>query len=111
MPKERTAQAAKRRLKEEMGFTCKLKKVFDFIYKVNFKNRLSENEFDNVFIGKFNGTPSPNPLEVDDWKWISIKALKKDIKKNPKKYTYWFKKILQEPNFCKLIDNELNLIK
>ena len=45
-PKERTGQAAKRRLEEEMGFVCNFKKAFSFIYKIDFSNGLSENEFE-----------------------------------------------------------------
>lgn len=80
-----------RRLKTEMGFDCKLKEIFSFIYQVKFDNNLFEHEYDHVFIGRFDGEPVPNPEEVEDWKWIKIEELKKDIQKNPEKYTYWFK--------------------
>ena len=83
--------AAHRRLKEEMGFDCDLSEKFSFIYKINFENGLSENEFDHVFFGKFDGEPKSNPEEVADWKWVSIKELKQDIKENPGEYTYWLK--------------------
>lgn len=89
-------EEVKKRLKEEMGFECKLKKIFTFIYKVKFKNGLTEHEYDHVFIGKFDGKPNPNPKEVDDYKWISIEKIQKDIKKDPTKYTYWFKIIIEK---------------
>ena len=38
--------------------------------------------------------PKPNKQEVNDWKWINPKELKRDVKQNPEKYTYWFKLIL-----------------
>jgi len=84
-------EAAHRRLKEEMGFDCQLEKAFGFAYKVKFDNGLFENEYDHVFVGKFDGAPIPNPEEADDWKWIDITELKKDIKQNPDDYAYWFK--------------------
>jgi len=84
-------KAIHRRLKEEMGFDCDLKEIFSFIYKVKFDNGLFENEFDHVFIGNSDGKPVPNSKEVDDWKWISLEKLKKDIQKNPDNYTYWLK--------------------
>ena len=90
---ENVAKAAKRRLKEEMGIDCKLKKVFKLIYKAKVGD-LIEYEFDHVFIGKFDGKPKPNKKEVEEWKWISLEELKKDIKENPQKYTEWFKIIL-----------------
>jgi len=35
-----------------------------------------------------------NKEEAEDWKWIKPEELKRDIKENPEKYTYWFKLIL-----------------
>ena len=34
--------------------------------------------------------PKPNPNEVDEWKWIDIDILVKDMKINPDQYTAWF---------------------
>jgi len=87
-------QAVHRRLKEEMGFDCKLKKLFCFIYNTGLQNNLIENEYDCVFIGKFDGRPKPNRNEIMDYKWISVKELKRNVIKNPKKYTIWLKLIL-----------------
>lgn len=78
-----------------MGFDCKLKKTFCFIYSTGFKNGLIENEYDCVFVGKFNGTIKPNKKEVMNYKWLSISKLKKDIIENPKKYSVWLKIILK----------------
>jgi isopentenyl-diphosphate delta-isomerase len=88
---ENYQQAVHRRLKEEMGFDCKLKKLFCFIYNAGFQNGLIENEYDCVFVGKFDGKPKPNRKEIMNYKWISVKELKKDIIKNPDKYTIWLK--------------------
>jgi isopentenyl-diphosphate delta-isomerase len=88
-------EEAKRRLKEEMGIECDLKEIFSFIYKAKVGN-LIEHEFDHVFLRKFNGNPRPNKYEVEDWKWINPLKLKKDIKENPERYTYWFKLILEK---------------
>ena len=90
-PGETTADAAHRRLQEEMGFDCSLKEIFAFTYKTKFDNGLTEHEFDHVFLGRFDGQPSPNPEEAEDWEWIGLDELKKDIAKNPDKYTSWFK--------------------
>ena len=94
-PNEKLIEAAKRRLKEEMGIETDLKEIFSFIYKAKVGD-LIEHEFDHIFLGKFNGKPNPDPNEVENWQWISPKELKKDIKKNPKKYTPWFKIILRK---------------
>lgn len=88
-PSETYYQSTHRRLQEEMGFDCKLKKIFHFIYRANLNDGLIENEFDSVFIGKYDKNPNPNLDEVMDYRWISIKKLKADIKANPNKYTIW----------------------
>jgi isopentenyl-diphosphate delta-isomerase len=87
-------EAAHRRLKEEMGFDCELKVVDKLIYSVEFENGLKENEYDYLIIGFWEGEPKPNPEEVEEWKWVSLEEVKEDIRKNPEKYTYWFKKAL-----------------
>ncbi|MBW2969766.1 isopentenyl-diphosphate Delta-isomerase [Candidatus Woesearchaeota archaeon] len=95
-PGESIEAAAKRRLMEEMGFECPLSEIKTFIYKIKFDNGLTEHEFLHVFKGLFDGVPVPNPEEADSWKWIAMGELKKDIKENPDKYSYWFKLILEK---------------
>lgn len=94
-PKESLENAAHRRLKEEMGFDCGLAHLDSacFIYKTKI-NDLFENEYDHIFIGKFNENPCPDPKEAEDYKWVDLKKLQKDIALNPDKYTYWFKVLL-----------------
>lgn len=84
-------EATHRRLQEEMGFDCELKEIDDFIYKAEFNNGLTEHEYDHVFTGKFDSEPNINPEEAEDYKWINLKELKKEIKKNPESFTVWFK--------------------
>ncbi|MGZ8510604.1 MAG: isopentenyl-diphosphate Delta-isomerase, partial [Chitinophagaceae bacterium] len=43
-PGEEIEKAAQRRLKEEMGIDIPVTKSFDFVYKVNFENGLTEYE-------------------------------------------------------------------
>ncbi len=92
---EKIEEEVKKRLNEEMGIKCPLKEVFSFIYKAKLGD-LTEYEFDHVFIGHFNGRPKPNKEEADGWKWIKTRELIKDVKKNPDKYTAWFKKIFKK---------------
>jgi len=90
-PGEPIEKASHRRLKEEMGFDCEISEIFSFTYKVKFDNGIFENEYDHVFLGKFDGKPMPNSKEIEDWMFIGLDELKKDIKSNPEKYTHWFK--------------------
>ncbi len=96
-PGETYQKAAERRLYEELGFKTKLKKVFSFIYGAKMDNNVwGEHELDHVFVGKYKGPVCPNPVEVAGYEWVRMIDLKKDLKKNPKKYTPWFKVILQK---------------
>jgi len=86
---------AERRLEKEMGIKVKLKEVFSFIYRARV-GKLIEHEFDHVFFGRYNGRPEINRREVEDWRWVSLEELERDIRKNPRKYTFWFKKIIKK---------------
>jgi isopentenyl-diphosphate delta-isomerase len=79
------------RLREEMGFDCHLKKILSFKYHAHVGNGLFEHEYDHVFVGLFDGQPHANPMEVDDWKWMAVDRLRKDIDANPQAYTVWFR--------------------
>lgn len=96
---EAPLEAAKRRLQEEMGFTCDLTKLYSFIYKTDVDNGLIEHELDHVFVGKFDGAPRLNSEEVGEWRWVGLEELKKDMGKNPGNYTFWFKKVMETVGF------------
>jgi len=93
---ETTLEAAHRRLMEEMGFDVDLNEVFSFTYKKEFGNGLTEHEFDHVLFGEFNGDPIPNPIEVADWKYITLEELNAAILSNPEEYTIWLQIALKE---------------
>ena len=88
---EKIEDAVKRRLKEEMGFVCDLKHLFSFEYKADFDKKYGEWELDHVFVGSYDGKINPNKEEVENMKFVDINELKKDVKKNPGKYSPWFK--------------------
>ncbi len=88
---ETSLEAAHRRLEEEMGFDCDMEEIFEFVYRAEFSNGLTEHEYDHVFIGHFNELPNINPDEVNAWKWIDPKELSADLLANPSAYTEWFK--------------------
>ncbi len=89
-PGEQISDAAQRRLQEEMGFATPLNKVFDFTYNAPFDNGLTENEFDHVFIGTYDGTIKPEASEVKDYCYKSMRDIEDSLQSHPKKYTAWF---------------------
>jgi isopentenyl-diphosphate delta-isomerase len=101
-PGERILEAAKRRLKEEMGIKTKLKEVFKISYQANL-GKLSENEIDHVLVGYFEGNPKINKKEAEGFKWEKREKVLKDLKKHPQKYTVWFRLIL--PKLIKKLKN------
>jgi isopentenyl-diphosphate Delta-isomerase len=88
---EDVSDAAKRRLREEMGMELDLEKKFDFVYKTAFDNDLTEYEFDHVFVGRTNTDPIINREEVKNFKWKTIEEVKTDMLLFPNSFTSWFK--------------------
>lgn len=89
-PNEDTEAAANRRLNEELGFNSKLTKIFDFQYNAAFNNGLTENEFDHVYTGIYNGRINPNANEVHDYCYKKLDEISDTIQSHPHKYTAWF---------------------
>jgi isopentenyl-diphosphate delta-isomerase len=94
-PGESSAAAAHRRLMEEMGFSTDLIECFSFIYKEKLDNDLTEHEYDHVFIGRTENAPSPNPQEVQDWKWMNMDELKQELDNNSPAYTVWLRIVFE----------------
>lgn len=90
-PGEKTIDACKRRLMEEMGMGCNLKFSFSFMYKCKFSNGLTEHEFDHVYVGYTDDIPVLNYTEVKDWRYINLIELQKEIESHPEKFTEWLK--------------------
>lgn len=109
-PNEDLKESAKKRLIEEMGIETQIKKIFSFIYKSDYDNGLSEHEYDHVFIGRYNSIPKPNPEEVMNYKWINLNELLEDIKSFPKKYTSWFKIIMENKELINKLKQEINTL-
>lgn len=95
-PDEDIQEAAHKRLQEEMGFDCKLRNIFNFIYEAKLNNELTEHELDHVFIGYYDDLPSLNYLEVSEWKAKTVIEIREDIRLNPDHYTVWFKIIFEK---------------
>jgi isopentenyl-diphosphate delta-isomerase len=87
---ETMADAAGRRLSEELGISTSLKYLYKFQYHAEYENKGSENEICSVFIGKGNDHISVNPNEIAEWKFVDLDELGKDMEANQSSYTPWF---------------------
>ncbi len=90
-PGEDTRDAAMRRLHEELGFSAELGKIFDFTYRSEFGNGLTEFEFDHVLVGIYDGAILPNMEEVGDYCFRSLQEIGAALASDPQKYTAWFR--------------------
>ena len=87
---EEVATAAGRRLMEEMGFSVSLEKIFDFIYRSEMENGLTEHEFDHVYVGFYEGGIRPDKDEVQDYCYKNMDAIRESLQSHPAHYTAWF---------------------
>lgn len=112
-PGEGNLDAAKRRLVEEMGIECELEHAFSFLYHQDV-GELVEHELDHVFIGRFEGKPSVNPLEVAQWRYANPSELQAEMAAHPERFTVWFRlcfqKVLEFMHNGVLLESELPYI-
>lgn len=98
-PGESLEEAARRKLRQEMGIEANPRFAFKFQYKAPLDNQLIEYEIDHVFIGQFDGEPVLNEHEAEDWKFVDLHSLKQQIHTDPQQFTPWFRLILDHPHF------------
>ena len=99
-PGEAAADAASRRLAEEMGITPALTFAGLFAYEAEVGGGLWENEVVHVFTGLYEGTAAPDPAEVGDWRWSEVESLRADLAAHPGRYTPWFRLYAGAPWFA-----------
>mgnify|MGYP003476749980 CR=1 FL=1 len=102
LPQESIEDAASRRLKQEMGIDLRPTFAFKFIYKTHLDQSLIEHEYDHVYTGVYDGIPVINMDEVEEWKFMDLNSLRKDIKQFPESYTSWFKIIINHPEWFEI---------
>ena len=88
---EAVAEAARRRLREELGVDCDLKFAFRTHYRADVGNGLTEDEIVHLFVGAYDGAVTPDPEEVSGFEWVTRAELRQRIAADPEAYTYWFR--------------------
>src|SRR5687767_2737300 len=90
-PGEATAQAARRRLQEELGASARLRFGLRARYCTALPNGLTENEIVYVYFGNAPESIAANPAEVSATAWLGLAELKRDIQRRPRRYAYWLR--------------------
>lgn len=89
-PGESNMEAAKRRLQEELGFSCDLIKINELKYSLKLQNGLYEKEYTHIFAGTYDGALKLNPDEVSEVKWENLRKLQEKSNLMPEHYAPWF---------------------
>jgi isopentenyl-diphosphate delta-isomerase len=93
-PGEKTAEAAERRLIEELGICTPLWLKFRARYREKTGDGLVENEIVEVYFGKLRATPAPDPREISALCVLSLEDLQKCVTANPDCWTVWMRHYL-----------------
>jgi isopentenyl-diphosphate delta-isomerase len=89
-PGETTADAARRRLGEEMGMGCgELRPAGTLRYRAEIAD-LVENELDHLLVTRVDETPEPNPDEVVEYRYVAADELAAWLAERPEDFTAWF---------------------
>src|SRR3989344_7550838 len=88
---EERIDAAKRRIKEELGIDVyDLKQVAPYKYRFELDG-VVEHEVCPIFIARTDGQVKPNPSEVEDYKWLTWPEFKAHMADPANHYSPWSK--------------------
>lgn len=89
-PGENAANAARRRLKAELGLeVANMQEVAPYRYRFADARGIVENEICPVLVAYHDEDPKPNEKEVSAWRWVAWNQFLEDIKKNPTGFSPW----------------------
>lgn len=88
---ESDLQAAERRIQEELAVTPDLTFVFRFEYQADFGEPGAEHELCSIYVAQSDDPISVNVNEVEDWKFIDVAELDRELVDNPDAYSPWLK--------------------
>lgn len=90
------ADAAHRRVGEELGITSPLHGVSYCIYRAEMDHEMVEHELDHLFVGVIDRYPKLNPDEVAAFWLLDYCQLDRLVREHPNLFTEWFKIIFEQ---------------
>ena len=88
---EEMEQAAKRRLREELGIDADIEYLYKFKYREKYLNVGSEFEMCSVFVCIHDGPVTPDSEEIAEIQYLHMDKVMSAIQKDPEFFTPWFK--------------------
>lgn len=90
-PGETLEEAAKRRLREELGIRLisDIRFTSDYRYKFTDKSGIVENEICPILVGYYDGEVKPNLKEIENYKWIKWQNWLEEVETNPRNWSPW----------------------
>ncbi|EDQ32684.1 isopentenyl-diphosphate delta-isomerase, type 1 [Hoeflea phototrophica DFL-43] len=91
---EPSDSCARRRLNEELGFNVPLSRRRVVEYSADVGGGLHEHEKVTMYVGSADRATlevKPNPLEVDEVRWVTPADLATEIAEHPERFTPWFR--------------------
>lgn len=95
-PGEATLAAARRRMREELGATGRLRFGFRTHYAAELARGLKENEVVYVYFGAAPAGMQPDPAEISALTWMTLAELKQACRAEPQAYAFWLKHYLEQ---------------
>lgn len=91
-PGEDMDTAARRRLSEELGVACDLKKVLETHYDLDVGSGLREAEYNHTYLGMLDTEAAvrADPEECSACLWKPIGDIENDLTARPEAYSAWF---------------------
>ena len=94
-PGEPVAEAAARRLDEELGASASLKEVGVYVYQAGDPDSgRVEFEYDHVLVGEYDGPVRADPREVASTEWVPVDELAERMARFPDFYAPWLPGVL-----------------
>lgn len=90
-PGEPIEAAVRRRAHQELGLTLSYLGVAlpDFRYRAVMANGTVENEVCPVYVARSDGSPTPDPDEVGDLRWVTLDEVRREVDATPLAFSPW----------------------